>query len=140
MIEVQRLLWVELLYQPYPPHEIATGVYLSRTIKRRSRCASKRVVSFVTFDASILSKKFNNAVAAYNTAKYREIAKTINFASQTDLEATNSDLLKAWIRVQGFACPEKDRKEAVVDCANRIQLWLENPEDVDDIELPGPAR
>jgi len=64
----------------------------------------------------------------------------MTFASRTDLEATNSDLLEAWIRVQGFACPKNDRKEAVVDCADRIRLWLENPEDKDDVELPGPAR
>lgn len=77
-----------------PRYEIATGVYLSRTFKCRSRCASKRVVPFVPFDASIPSKTFNNAVAAYNNAKYREIAKNMTFASRTDLEATNSDLLR----------------------------------------------
>jgi len=123
-----------------PRYEIATGVYLSRTFKCRSRCASKRVVLFVPFDASIPSKKFNNAVVAYNNAKYREIATNMTFASRTDLEATNSDLLEAWIRAQGFACPKNDRKEAVVDCADKIRLWLENPEDKDDVELPGPAR
>ncbi len=123
-----------------PHYEIATGVYLSRTIKCRYRCASKRVVPFVPFDASIPSKKFNNAVAAYNNAKYREIAKDMTFASRTNLKTTNPNLLEAWIRVQGFACSNSDRKEAVVDYANKIRLWLENPKYIDDVELLRPAR
>jgi len=92
-------------------------------------CSPKHVVPFVPVDTTMPFKTFQSVVAAYRNADYRQIAKDVKFASWAELVATKSEVLRAWIRSQGFACSENSRRHAVlVERADSIRMWLKDPQ------------
>lgn len=122
-----------------PRYEIATGIYLSPSLRCQSSCVSRSLVPFVPFDASIAYKALSTAALAHRTVESRETAKDLTLASRTDVEQTPKLVLEAWIRDQGFACPKSSKKD-IVEIADKIRLRLEDPENVDDTELLRPGR
>jgi hypothetical protein len=110
-----------------PRYEISTGVYLPYIRMPCYNCSPELVVLFVPVDTTMPFKKFSVVVDAYNCAYYRQIAKDMDFASRTDLEATNVSLLEAWIRSHRFECPYPSRKADIVERADDIRRWLKDP-------------
>jgi hypothetical protein len=110
-----------------PRYEISTGVYLPYIRMPCYNCSLELVVLFVLVDTTMPFKTFSVVVDAYDCAYYRQFAKDMDFASQADLEATNSSLLAAWIRSHGFECPYPSWKADLVERADDIRRWLKDP-------------
>ena len=124
-----------------PRYEIASGVYLAPGFWSHfhSGRTGSNYVPAVPVDANKAFKNIKDAVRAYKNSVYPDIAKNTNFTSRKDLEAADKDLVWRWIRVQGFSRPPRNRREDIVDCADKIRLWLKDPEGVDVATLPGAA-
>jgi hypothetical protein len=125
---VQPVLWFEIRYRSDTRYVIPTGIYLPYMRMRCYGC-SEACGSFVPVDTTMPFKTFHSVVAAYRNADYRQIAKDVKFASWAELVATKSEVLRAWIRSQGFACSENSRRHAVlVERADSIRMWLKDPQ------------
>ncbi|TAQ90074.1 hypothetical protein B7494_g1588 [Chlorociboria aeruginascens] len=103
-----------------PRYEIFTGVYLPCLHMPCYNCFPKHAAFFVPVDTTMPFKTFKSVVDAYNYANYRQIAKDMEFASRTDLEAMKSGLLRTWIRSQGFECQHNRCKAVLVEGANDV--------------------
>ena len=111
-----------------PCYEIFTGVFLPCLRMRCYNCSPKHAALFVPVDTTMPFKTFKSVVDAYKDADYRQTAKDMEFASRTDLVATNSVLLRVWIRSQAFECRKSSRKAVLVERADSVRRWLEDPQ------------
>ena len=118
--------------QPYQSETLLRDLYwsllyLTHLRMRCHRCSPKRAVCFIPVDTTMSFKTVQSIVQAYHYANSPQIAKDVELASRAGLVATKTNVLRAWIRSQGFEFRHDSRLADFVDCADSIRKWLENP-------------
>lgn len=62
------------------------------------------------------------------TAADLQTAKDLTIESRAEVAATKPSVLRAWIRSKGFVCRNDVREAELVNRADSIRIWLEDPQ------------